>query len=130
MMKKLLILLLFIPLVFSCGSDDDSPITLTIDNKDAVAESVIEVRLVGYEFLNLNITSGSSRTFTLSGGINGGISNVNLDMRVLCTNTVSYTKSMSVNFTNGENTTIRITDKDPNDTTPMNCGGSNWNIIP
>ena len=129
-MKKLIILLLFIPLVFSCGSDDDSPITLTIDNKDAVAESVIEVRLVGYEFLNLNIISGSSRTFTLSGGINGGISNVNLDMRVLCTNTVSYTKSMSVNFTNGENTTIRITDKDPNDTTPMNCGGSNWNIIP
>ena len=130
-MKKLLLLLLFIPLVFACsGSDDDSPITLTIDNKDAVAESVIEVRLVGYEFLNLNITSGNSRTFTLSGGINGGISNVNLDMRVLCTNTVSYTKSMSVNFTNGENTTIRITDKDPNDTTPMNCGGSNWNIIP
>ena len=129
-MKKLIILLLFIPLVFSCGSDDDSPITLTIDNKDAVAESVIEVRLVGYEFLNLNITSGSSRTFTLSGGINGGISNVNVDMRVLCDNTVSYTKSMSVNFTNGENTTIRITDKDPNDTTPMNCGGSNWNIIP
>ena len=129
-MKKLILLLLFIPLVFSCGSDDDSPITLTIDNKDAVAESVIEVRLVGYEFLNLNITSGSSRTFTLSGGINGGISNVNLDMRVLCDNTVSYTKSMSVNFKNGENTTIRITDKDPNDTTPMNCGGSNWNIIP
>ena len=129
-MKKLIILLLFIPLVFSCGSDDDSPITLTIDNKDAVAESVIEVRLVGYEFLNLNITSGSSRTFTLSGGINGGISNVNVDMRVLCDNTVSYTKSMSVNFKNGENTTIRITDKDPNDTTPMNCGGSNWNIIP
>ena len=53
-MKKILLLLLFIPLVFSCGSDDDSPITLTIDNKDAVAESVIEVRLVGYEFLNLN----------------------------------------------------------------------------
>jgi len=129
-MKKLIILLLFIPLVFSCGSDDDSPITLTIDNKDAVAESVIEVRLVGYEFLNLNIISGSSRTFTLSGGINGGISNVNVDMRVLCDNTVSYTKSMSVNFKNGENTTIRITDKDPNDTTPMNCGGSNWNIIP
>ena len=128
-MKKLILLLLFIPLV-SCGSDDDSPITLTIDNKDAVAESVIEVRLVGYEFLNLNITSGNSRTFTLSGGINGGISNVNVDMRVLCDNTVSYTKSMSVNFKNGENTTIRITDKDPNDTTPMNCGGSNWNIIP
>ena len=78
-MKKLLVLLLFIPLVFACsGSDDDSPITLTIDNKDAVAESVIEVRLVGYEFLNLNIISGSSRTFTLSGGINGGISNVNV----------------------------------------------------
>jgi len=130
-MKKLLFLFAFI--LFACGSDDygNAPMmSLTIENKDAVAESVIEVRLVGYEFLNLNITSGSSRTFTLSGGINGGISNVNVDMRVLCDNTVSYTKSMSVNFTNGENTTIRITDKDPNDTTPMNCGGSNWNIIP
>ena len=52
-MKKLLFLFAFI--LFACsGSDDDSPITLTIDNKDAVAESVIEVRLVGYEFLNLN----------------------------------------------------------------------------
>ena len=101
-MKKLLFLFAFI--LFACsGSDDDSPITLTIDNKDAVAESVIEVRLVGYEFLNLNITSGNSRTFTLSGGINGGISNVNLDMRVLCDNTVRYTKSMSVDFKNGEN---------------------------
>ena len=53
-MKKLG-LLLFAFILFACsGSDDDSPITLTIDNKDAVAESVIEVRLVGYEFLNLN----------------------------------------------------------------------------
>jgi hypothetical protein len=52
-MKKLG-LLLFALILFACsGSDDDSPITLTIDNKDAVAESVIEVRLVGYEFLNL-----------------------------------------------------------------------------
>jgi hypothetical protein len=37
---------------------------------------------------------------------------------------------MSVNFTEGQTTTIRISDKDPNDTTPMSCGASNWNVIP
>jgi hypothetical protein len=37
---------------------------------------------------------------------------------------------MSVNFTEGQTTTIRISDKDPNDTTPMSYGASNWNVIP
>jgi hypothetical protein len=129
-MKKAILLLLFIPLVFSCSGSEDSPITLTIENKDAVAERVFEVKLVGYEFLNLNIDAGSSKTFTLATGINGGISNVNVDIRVLCSNTVTYKKSISVNFTEGQNTTIRMTDKDPNDTTPMNCGDSIWSIIP
>ena len=31
----------------------------------------------------------------------------------------------------GQTTTVRITDEDPNGySTPMSCGASNWNVIP
>ena len=128
-MKKLLFLFAFI--LFACSSsDDDSITTLTIENTDAVADEIVEVKLVGYEFLNLNIQAGTSKTFNLANGINGGMSNVNIDFKINCNGPQSYYKSMSVNFTDGQNTTIRISDKAPNDTTPMSCGGSNWNVVP
>ena len=57
-MKKLILLLLFIPLVFSCSDvNDDDGVSLTIVNKDAITLSVIEVAFVGYEYKNLNISS-------------------------------------------------------------------------
>ena len=56
-MKKLILLLLFIPLVFSCSDvNDDDGVSLTIVNKDAITLSVIEVAFVGYEYKNLNIS--------------------------------------------------------------------------
>ena len=131
-MKKLG-LLLFSLILFACGGEKNDPLyfpSLTIENTDAVADEIIEFKLVGYEFLNLNIQAGTSKTFRLSDGINGGMSNVNIDFKINCNGPQSYYKSMSVNFTEGQTTTIRISDKDPNDTTPMSCGASNWNVIP
>ena len=54
---------------------------------------------------------------------------MNIDFKINCNGPQSYYKSMSVNFTEGQTTTIRISDKDPNDTIPMICGVSNWNVI-
>ena len=67
-MKKLLFLLLFIPLAFAC-SDDDST-SLTVTNLDST-KPIIKVSLVGYEFTNLNITEGQTKRFDLD-GINVG----------------------------------------------------------
>ncbi|MDA8559102.1 hypothetical protein N9K87_04710 [Flavobacteriaceae bacterium] len=131
-MKKLLFLFAFI--LFACGGEDD-PLyfpSLTIENKDAVAERVIEVRLVGYKFESLSIDAGTTKTLALTTGINGGMSNVNVEFWVDCdlSYSKSYWKSMSLDFKEGEDTKVRITDPDPNDTTPMSCGASNWNVIP
>jgi predicted small lipoprotein YifL len=131
-MKKLG-LLLFSLILFACCGEKNDPLyfpSLTIENTDAVADEIIEVKLVGYEFLNLNIQAGTSKTFRLTDGINGGMSYVNIDFKINCNGPQSYYKSMSVNFTEGQTTTIRISDKDPNDTTPMSYGASNWNVIP
>ena len=127
-MKKLG-LLLFAFILFSCsGSDDDSLTTLTIKNTDAVAEQIIEVKLVAYEFLNLNIQAGTSKIFNLSNGINGGMSNVNIDFKIDCNGPQSYYKSINVNFTEDQNTTIILLDSDPRDTTPMSCGRSTFYV--
>ena len=131
-MKKLVFLFAFIVFA-SCEKDEEFTPTLTIENIDAVAERVIEVRLVGLEFLNLNIEAGTSKTFSLTDGMLGGMGNVNIDFKIDCNGTQSYYKSMNVNYytnNDGKNTIIRITDIDPNDTTPMSCGDSNWSIVP
>ena len=130
-MKKLLFLFAFI--LFACGGEENLPLyfpSLTIENKDAVAERVIEVRLVGYKFESLSIDAGTTKTLVLNEGINGGMSNVNVEFWVDCDTPTSYWKSMSLDFKEGQTTTVRITDEDPNDTTPMSCGASNWNVIP
>ena len=119
-MKKLIILLLFIPLVFSCSGDDENGLTLRIVNHNAVTLSVIKVALVGYEFDDLNITPGNEKQFSeLS--IPGGSSNVNINLTFRCTiaNQV-FTRSIAKNF-DSQITTITISDPEPNDTTPMNC---------
>jgi len=131
-MKKLG-LIFFALILFACGSDDNGNapmMSLTIENKDAVAERVIEVRLVGYKFESLSIDAGTTKTLVLNEGINGGMSNVNVEFWVDCDTPTSYWKSMSLDFKEGQTTTVRITDEDPNDTTPMSCGASNWNVIP
>ncbi|MAU64012.1 MAG: hypothetical protein CMC38_06710 [Flavobacteriaceae bacterium] len=118
--KKVILLLLFISLVFSCsGSDDENGVSLRIVNRDAVTLSVIQVAFVGYEFKNLNIAPGEEKTFSQL-TIPSGTKNVNIDITFRCTiaNQV-FTRSISKDFDN--QTTVWIADPDPNDTTPMNC---------
>ena len=119
-MKKIILLLLFIPLVFSCSDvNDDDGVSLTIVNKDAITLSVIEVAFVGYEYKNLNISSGESKTFSQL-SIPSGSSNVNVDLKFRCSiGNQIFSKNISKDFS--QSTTITISDPEPNDTTPMNC---------
>ena len=130
-MKKLFFLFAFI--LFSCSSEVNDPLyfpSLTIENKDVSIEKVIEIRLVGYKFENLSIEAGTSKTFRLTDGINGGMSNVNVEFWVDCVTKASYWKSMNLDFNEGEETKVRFADPNPNDTTPISCGGSNWTVVP
>ena len=53
--------------LLSCSEDDNlccsQPTTMTISN-NKVDESIIRVALVGYDFNNLNILYGQSKTFS------------------------------------------------------------------
>tara|TARA_Y100000996_G_C22149850_1_gene489974 strand:- start:63 stop:440 length:378 start_codon:yes stop_codon:yes gene_type:complete len=108
---RYLIILSFI--LFSCVDDEDElcceptlPMTLTISNQyDNI--SVRTVSLVGYEFEDIEIDFGQARTFTLDDGINGGYDNVNINVRYYC-GARHWTKSVSKNFVEGENTTITL----------------------
>ena len=70
-MNKLLSLFLFIFLISCSSPNDDTTPSLTIVNQNS-SFPIVEVSLVGYKFENLNITSGISKTFQLSNGINEG----------------------------------------------------------
>ena len=67
-MKKLLLLLLFIPLTFAC-SDDDNDSRLTITNDAGENFRITRIGFAGYEFSDLNIQSGQSQTFNLIDGL-------------------------------------------------------------
>jgi len=124
MARRLILLLLFIPLVFSCSDSEEilgTPV-LVITNENAKPLAITSVKLVGYEFNNLNISEGKSKTFILDSGITGGDSHSSVDLTILCNiGPQTFTKSTGGFFNNGETTTITISDPDPLDTTPMNC---------
>ena len=115
-MRYLLILsLLFI----SCVEDEDDyhvdpePVTsLTISNQNDVI-SIREVSLVGYDFEDIKIDFGASRTFTLDNGINGGYDGVNVNVKFYC-GARNWNGSVSKDFVVGENTTITVVDCFPN----------------
>lgn len=69
---------------------------------------ITSVRLIGYEFTNLNIPVGDSQTFTLDKGMSGGYEDIN----VIVVYNIGYihtqSKSIKVNFTKGEATTITL----------------------
>ena len=118
-MNKLLSLFLFIFLI-SCSSSDTTP-SLTIVNQNS-SFPIIEVSLVGYKFENLNITSGISKTFQLSNGIDGGNANVNVQIIISCGRQMPLYRNTTLDFST--NQTITIIDNKPDDTTPMNCGNA------
>ena len=77
------------------------------NNKDG--ESITRVALVGYDFDNLNIRYGQSKTFRFNEGIQGGYNNVNVNFETDCFG-VGYGISYSVVFLEGGNTTIKLND--------------------
>ena len=112
-MKKLILLLLFISLVFSCSKEKENlPLSypsLTITNQSSIM-SIHTVSLVGYSFENLSIGLNESKTFALTTGITGGLSNVSVQLGWLCGGKNNWTARKSLNFTNGENTTATLDD--------------------
>ena len=118
-MNKLLSLFLFIFLISCSSPNDDTTPSLTIVNQNS-SFPIIEVSLVGYKFENLNITSGISKTFQLSNGIDGGNANVNVQIIISCGRQMPLYRNTTLDFST--NQTITIIDNKPDDTTPMNCG--------
>ena len=112
-MKKLILLLLFISLVFSCSKEKENlPLSypsLTITNQSSIM-SIHTVSLVGYSFENLSIGLDESKTFALTTGITGGLSNVSVQLGWLCGVKNNWTARKSLNFKNGENTTATLDD--------------------
>jgi len=112
-MKKLILLLLFIPLIFSCDKEgENDPLlypSLTITNQSSIM-SIHTVSLAGYSFENLSIGLDESKTFALTTGINGGLSNVSVQLGWLCGGKNNWTARKSLNFKNGENTTATLDD--------------------
>ena len=68
---------------------------------------------VGYEFEDIKIDFGASRTFTLDNGINGGYDGVNVNVKFYC-GARNWNGSVSKDFNEGENTTITVVDCFPN----------------
>ena len=113
-MKRLLILL-FLPLLFTCssGSDNDSSSdypSLTIKN-NTNRVGIKAVSLNGYEFESLCVESGGGeQTFLLDGGIPSG----NLQEQITITfgcwgcSGNSFTRVVTTDFFDGQTTTINV----------------------
>lgn len=113
-MKKLLVLL-FLPLLFTCssGSDNDSSSdypSLTIKN-NTNRVGIKAVSLNGYEFESLCVESGGGeQTFLLDGGIPSG----NLQEQITITfgcwgcSGNSFTRVVTTDFFDGQTTTINV----------------------
>ena len=98
----LIFILVLFSIILACDSKQKYP-SLNVLNQYS-GESITSVRLVGYDFENLLITSGNSQTFALDEGMPGGYTGINI--------TVNYgagaTVSQKFNFTDGQTTTITL----------------------
>ncbi len=107
-MKKLILLLLFIPLVFSCsGSDDstDSNYTLIVDTTMANPQSLVFSDIC---FNNECFTiSKEVQTFTIDKL--SSTSNVKTTLNFACF-TKPHNQDVMVNFYKDQTTTIKLTD--------------------
>ena len=109
-MKKLILLLLFIPLVFACSSDDkisypETSYTLRVsENYDRI--SFTQVQLPGY---NIPMNGETNRVFTLDQGMPNGIADVKVTLYYDCTvNGVSTQRDVYVNFFEDQTTWINV----------------------
>jgi hypothetical protein len=94
-------------LLFACSSDEQQTPSLTIVNNSNTDKVITNVRLVGYEFSQLNIEFGSSQTFILDEGMSGGYTNINVEINFTC-GARGWSASESVNFNDGDATTMNF----------------------
>ena len=129
-MKKL-ILLLFIPFVFSCSDfwwahDDDVSqyLVLNVENYNSNFP-VIRISLVNNEFNDLNITSGTNESFELINTPMGDLSNIDVYIEINCISDPSIILSKSLDFSNGSAQIIILN----NNSNSQNFGNCNEIIV-
>ena len=130
-MKKLILLLLFIPLVFSCSDfwwahDDDVSqyLVLNVENYNSNFP-VIRISLVNNEFNDLNITSGTNESFELINTPMGDLSNIDVYIEINCISDPSIILSKSLDFSNGSAQIIILN----NNSNSQNFGNCNEIIV-
>ena len=110
-MKKLLVVLVLGMTMFSCSSDDDgnSYPSLRVVNQttDSNDRNIVSVKLLNYEFTQLNITPNNEQIFILDNGMPGGYENINIEVRLSGPQLVI--RNIDVTFNDGEVTTIIYT---------------------
>lgn len=97
-------------IVNSCNKHDDKDEypSLKVINESNDHWPIKSVKLVGYEFLNLSIsTNGGSQTFILDKGMSGGYNDINIVVQYGPPGSI-WTSSKKVNFKNGETTTVTL----------------------
>ena len=103
-MKKLLLLLLFIPLVFSCSSSDEGNYTLILDTSIANPQSLVFQDIC---FNNECLTiSKEVQTFTIENL--SSTSDVTTKLNFACFSK-PHNQDVVVNFNKGQTTTIKLT---------------------
>src|SRR5690606_15918596 len=66
------------------------------------------VKLIGYDFSSLRVTSGKSQTFLLDKGMSGGTNNINVIVGYKTDYRPANKKEIAVNFKVGETTIISL----------------------
>ena len=108
-MKKLILLLLFIPLLFACSSSDEDASYPTITIVNATIEDNKKIRsisLAGYEFTGLNIEQGQSATYKLMDGISSSPSP--LTVTFFCGDRNWTVSNSTISLANGQTTTVTL----------------------
>ena len=105
----LYILLFLVIFLSSCAQQSKQPEypKLKVVNNNPTY-SVLQVKLVGYEFNDLNIEKGTSKTFELNNGISGGYENVNVTVVYGLPQMAQWRVSKICNFSDGQTTTVTV----------------------
>lgn len=106
---SILILLMLSLLFLGCTQQSNKteyPKLKVVNNNPTY--SVLQVKLVGYEFNDLNIEKGTSKTFELNNGISGGYENVNVTVIYGLPQMAQWRVSKNCNFFDGQTTTVTV----------------------
>lgn len=117
-MKRVIFLLVICTALFSCGKDETEliqeesqaeSVSLKVENDLAYYYFITSVKLVGYNFENLNIESGKSQTFQLDKGMPGGFEDINVIVTYKSTpGHAGWTARASIDFSENGVTVLRL----------------------